>query len=236
MKASRILLEMSLFFLAFFLPGYLAQTHPPANGPASTLAMLQVIVTGLPQFMLMVYVAGLTPGKKPRHWGLVSLAPRDAMRILVLLVGCFAVVSPFVALALALPPQFSKSLTLGYRWGLLSAAQVPVALLFGLTAGYREEFFFRSYLLGRLGQLDIPLPVAAAASTALFCLGHIYEGPLGVAIAAGLGALFAAVYLRRPNLHVIAIAHGLYNAIVLWLSLLIPTSLPAAAGSFIFRP
>ena len=53
---------------------------------------------------------------------------------------------------------------------------------------------------------------------------------------AALGALFAAVYVRRPNLHVIAIAHGLYNAIVLWLSLLVPTSLSAAVGSFIFRP
>jgi len=236
MKPSRILLEMSLFFLAFFLPGYLAQTHPPSAGPASTLAMLQVIATGLPQFMLMAYVAGLSTGKPARNWGLVALERRDAVRILVLLLGCFAVVAPFVALALALPPRFSESLTLGYRWGLLSVAQAPIALLFGLTAGYREEFFFRSYLLGRLGQLDIPVPIAAVASTALFSLGHIYEGPLGVAIAAALGALFAAVYIRRPNLHVIAIAHGLYNAIVLWLSLLIPTSLPAAVGSLIFRP
>jgi membrane protease YdiL (CAAX protease family) len=235
-KPSRLLLEMSLFFLAFFLPGYLAQTHPPTAGPASTLAMLQIIVTGLPQFMLMAYVATLSAGMPPRKWGLVALERRDAIRILVLLLGCFAVVAPFVALALALPPRFSKSLTLGYRWGLLSAAQAPIALLFGLTAGYREEFFFRSYLLGRLGQLDIPMPVAAFASTALFSLGHIYEGPLGVAIAASLGVLFAAVYIRRPNLHVIAIAHGLYNAIVLWLSLLIPAPLPAAAGNLIFRP
>lgn len=161
---------------------------------------------------------------------------RDGLRILVLLFGCFVVIAPFVALALALPPRFSKSLTLGYRWGLLSAAQAPVALLFGLTVGYKEEFFFRSYLLGRLGQLGVPVPIAAIASTALFSLGHIYEGPLGVAITAALGALFAAVYIRRPNLHVIAIAHGMYNAIVLWLSLLIPSSLPAAAGNLIFRP
>jgi membrane protease YdiL (CAAX protease family) len=236
MKPSRLLLEMSLFFLAFFLPGYLAQTHPPAAGPASTLAMLQVIVTGLPQFMLMAYVATLSVGRAPRNWGLVAMETRDGLRILVLLFGCFVVIAPFVALALALPPRFSKSLTLGYRWGLLSAAQAPVALLFGLTVGYKEEFFFRSYLLGRLGQLGVPVPIAAIASTALFSLGHIYEGPLGVAITAALGALFAAVYIRRPNLHVIAIAHGMYNAIVLWLSLLIPSSLPAAAGNLIFRP
>jgi membrane protease YdiL (CAAX protease family) len=236
MKPSRLLLEISLFFIVFFLPGYLAQTHPPAAGRASTLAMLQVIITGAPQFLLMLYVAGLGKGKDSHNWGLVTLEPRDGMRILVLVLGCFAVVAPFVALALALPPRFSRSLTLGYRWGLLSAAQAPLALLFGLTAGYREEFFFRSYLLGRFGQLGLPVPVAAVSSIALFSLGHIYEGPLGVAIAVALGALFTVVYLRRPNLHVIAISHGLYNAIVLWLSLLIPQSLPAAAGILIFRP
>src|SRR5271157_3628541 len=117
MKPSRILLEMSLFFLAFFLPGYLAQTHPPAAGPASTLAMLQVIATGLPQFMLMAYVASLSNGKPARNWGLVALEPRDAVRILVLLLGCFAVVAPFVGLALALPPGSASPLPWGIAGG-----------------------------------------------------------------------------------------------------------------------
>jgi membrane protease YdiL (CAAX protease family) len=236
MTASRILLEITLFFLTFFLPGYFAQAHLPPAGPATTLAMLQVIVTGVPQFLLMVYVARFSRRDAPNDWGLVPFKGRDALRTLVLLLGCFAVVAPFVALALALPPQWSSSLTMGYRWGLANAAQMPVALLFGLTAGYREEFFFRSFLLGRLGQLGMPVLVAAAASTALFSIGHLYEGPLGIAIAASLGALFSAVYIRRPNLHVIAIAHGLYNTIVLCLSLLIPNGLPAAAGFLIFRP
>jgi membrane protease YdiL (CAAX protease family) len=184
----------------------------------------------------MVYIAGLSSGNTARHWGLVALEARDGLRILLLLLGCSVIVVSFAALALKLPPRFSKSLTLGYRWGLLSVAQVPLALVFGLTVGYKEEFFFRSYLLGRLGQLGIPLPIAVIASTALFSLGHLYEGPLAVAMMAALGALFAAVYIRRPNLHVIAIAHGLYNAIVLWLSLLFPNSLPAVFGNLIFRP
>ncbi len=57
MKPSRIVLEMILFFFAFFLPGYLSQAGAAAAGPADTISMLRIIVTGLPQFLLMLYVA-----------------------------------------------------------------------------------------------------------------------------------------------------------------------------------
>lgn len=236
MQPSRILLEMLLFFLCFFLPGYIVQWGAASAGPLSTLAMLQVIVTGLPQFLLMAYVAAISSPSPQGRWGLVPLQARDALRTALLLLGCFAAVAPFVALVLALPPAWSKPLASGYRWGLASAAQIPLALVFGLTAGYREEFFFRSYLLGRLGELGVPLPLAAVASTALFTLGHAYEGPMGIAIAGALGTLLCVAYMRRPNLHVVAIAHGLYNAIVLALSIPISRALPSAQVIRIFSP
>ncbi len=73
-----------------------------------------------------------------------------------------------------------------------------------------------------------------AASTALFCVGHIYEGVMGVVVAASLGVLFALVYLRLKNLHVIAFAHGLYNTLVLLLGLVLPRALPQAFQGHIF--
>ena len=236
MLPSRILLEMLLIFMSFFLPGYLLQTGAASAGPLSTLTMLQVIVTGLPQFLLMAYIAGVSSPSPSGRWGLVPLKARDALRTALLLLGCFAVVAPFVALVLSLPPSWSRPLASGYRWSLQSPAQIPLAILFGLTAGYREEFFFRSYLLGRLGELGAPLPLAAVLSTALFAMGHVYEGPMGIAIAAALGTLLCLAYMRRPNLHVVAIAHGLYNAIVLCLSFAISRALPAAQVMRIFSP
>jgi hypothetical protein len=227
MKPARPIVEMILFFLAFFLPGYIAQASAAAAGPATTAVLAQSILTGLPQFLLMAYVAVSMGAQPADRWGFVTVTPRDAARVAALVVGCFAVVTPFIALVLALPPQWSRSLTMGYRWGLQSTAQLPVALVFGLTAGYREEFFFRSYLLRRLGELGVPLPLAAMASTLLFSAGHLYEGVIGIAIAASLGALFTVVYVRRPSLHVIAVAHGLYNTIVLCLSIFLPRALPA---------
>jgi membrane protease YdiL (CAAX protease family) len=234
MKNTRILGEMALFFCAFFLPGYLSQGLVSApNGP-TTILMIQSVITSIPQFLLMIFVVVTLGHTPPARWGLKPLQPRDALRTAILVLGCFAVVTPFIALLLSLPPQMMRRLSAGYRWGLESPAQIPLALLFGLAAGYREEFFFRSYLLGRTDELGIPAALGVAVSTALFCLGHLYEGPLAVAVTAALGVLLAAAWLRCRNLHVVAIAHGAYNALVLCLGLLLPHTLPDAAGVHIF--
>jgi membrane protease YdiL (CAAX protease family) len=234
MRPSRILLEILLFFLAFFLPGYLAQVNGPAPGPLSTTTMALVIITGVPQFLLMAYVVGaLGPGTADR-WGMVRLRGGDLAWMGILVLSCFAVIGLLIGLALTLPPVWRGTLTRGYRWGLQGYAQVPLALLFGLTAGYREEFFFRAYLLGRMGELGFPIPLSALASTILFCAGHLYEGPVGIAVAAVLGAILCISYIRRPNLHVVAITHGLYNTIVLVLSIPLSRALPAVNFMRIF--
>jgi membrane protease YdiL (CAAX protease family) len=232
----RLLIEMLLFYAVFFLPGYLSQGAVTAVGSLSSQAMLQVILTGLPQCLLMIYVAGFTGSRDPSRFGLLAFAPRDALRLLVLLALCAAVVAGLSAIALLLPPQWGRGVASGYRWGLASPAQMPLALLFALTAAYREEFFFRAYLLTGMGELGVPIPLAVAASTTLFSMGHLYEGPMGIAVSAALGALFCAAWLRRPSLHVIAFAHGLFNTGVLGLSLVLPRALPAASAIGIFTP
>ena len=229
MKDSHSFAEMALFFCAFFLPGYAAQALGAPTGPATDALMIQSIIAGLPQFLLMAYVvivSGRTPASR---WGLGRVEPRDGVRAALLTLGCFLVVTPFVALVLALPPEVMRRFSQGYRWGLSNAAQLPVALLFGLTAGYREEFFFRAYLLGRMDELGVPAPAAVAMSTALFCIGHFYEGLLAVAVTAALGLLLAAAWRRWGSLHVVAVAHGMYNVLVLCLGLVLPRTLPDPA-------
>jgi membrane protease YdiL (CAAX protease family) len=234
MKRTHAIAEVLLFFAAFFLPGYAAQGAFAPPESATTLLMLQSILTGVPQFLLMAWVATTRDGTPPARWGLVTFEPRDALRSLVVVLSCFAAVLPFVILLVALPPDVSRGIGQGYRWGLQSAAQIPVSVLFGLTAGYREEFFFRAYLLGRLDELGLAVPAAVAVSTAVFCLGHVYEGPLAVAVTAALGVVLSVAWLRRRSLHVVAIAHGLYNTLVLCLGLVLPRTLPQAVFLHIF--
>jgi uncharacterized protein len=235
MKPARALTEMLLLFAAFFLPGYAAQGFLAGSAPSMDLLMVESIIAGVPQFLLMAYVAITTGATAPARWGFVRFEPRDALRTAALLLGCFAVVTPFVILVVSLPPDVAHSLTRGYRWGLQKASQIPLALLFGITAGYREEFFFRSYMLGRLEELGVQVPLAVAVSTALFSIGHVYESLLAVLITAGLGILLSISWLRRRSLHVVAIAHGLYNTAVLCLGLLLPHALPETASMHILH-
>ena len=87
-----------------------------------------------------------------------------------------------------------------------------------------------------MDEMGVPVPYAVAASTALFSAGHVYEGALAVAVTAALGVLLSAAWLRRRSLHVVAIAHGAYNTLVLCLGLVIQHTLPEAAGMHIFFP
>jgi hypothetical protein len=182
--------------------------------------MIQSILIGIAQFLLMVYIATLSRETPFESWGFSKFRAADSLRIALVLLGCFAIFTPFAILVLSLPSGLARYLSSGFRWRLASVSQIPLAVMFGLVAGYREEFFFRSYMLRRFDQLGFPLPLSVFVSTLLFCAGHVYQGPLGLATSAALGVLFACVYVRRRSLHVIAIAHGLYNTCVLCLSLL----------------
>jgi uncharacterized protein len=236
MKPTRAVTEALLLFLAFFLPGFVAQAAMSSTGAVTTLGLLQSVVAGIPQCLLMAYIAGARgPWSSPR-WGLVPFGPRDGLVTALLVLACFGLVFSFFALVTSLPPQWTKGFVSGYRWGLQRPSQLPVALLFSLAAGYREEFYFRAYLLERMEEIGVRNAAAIAVSTSLFCVGHVYEGPLGIVVAAVLGTVFALAYKKRKNLHIIAIAHGLYNTLVLSLSLVTSSSLPVRAGFRIFFP
>ncbi len=236
MKPTRAVTEALLLFLAFFLPGFVAQAAMRSAGAVTTLGLLQSVVAGVPQFLLMASIAGARgPWSSPR-WGLVPFGARDGLVTALLVLACFALAVPFFALVTSLPPHWTKGFVSGYRWGLQGPSQIPVALLFSLTAGYREEFYFRAYLLQRMEEMGAGNAAAIALSTGLFCIGHVYEGPLGVFVAAVLGLVFALAYKKRKNLHIIAIAHGLYNTLVLSLSLVAARSLPVGAAFRILSP
>ena len=129
----------------------------------------------------------------------------------------------------------TRSLTRGYRWGLQSAAQIPLAILFGITAGYREEFFFRSYLLGRLEELGVG-SLAVAASTALFAAVMSTKDrwrsrsprPSACSFPPPGCDVAASTSWQSPTAHT--------TRAVLCLGLVLPHALPEAAAVHIFHP
>jgi uncharacterized protein len=79
-------------------------------------------------------------------------------------------------------------------------------VLVSLTAGFCEELLFRGYLIFYLSAW-MPLWTAALASSALFGFAHAYLGVSGVVRAAGLGLVFAALYLISGTLWLPIVLH-----------------------------
>ncbi|HEY1606465.1 MAG TPA: CPBP family intramembrane glutamic endopeptidase [Allosphingosinicella sp.] len=81
-----------------------------------------------------------------------------------------------------------------------------------------EEIAYRRYLLGRAADIGKCTPLAYWAAllvaSALFGVGHYYQGPAGMFTTACDGFMIGAAYLlARRNLWVAVIAHGMIDTI-----------------------
>jgi membrane protease YdiL (CAAX protease family) len=227
------LLEMALLFLAFYLPGYLwPGTDAASMGPNLGTYMLQFLATAVPQILLLLYLLRLRSRDDAAaadpwaEFGLRRLRAADLLYALLIFSGILSLLLLCALVLSLLPAEVQAQFTKGFRWQLEDPRLVPLVLLFCLVTGYREELFFRSYLITRLSQLGLPAGAAIAASTVLFAGGHIYQGIAGFAVAAIQGTYFAVLFVRLRNLHPLAVAHGLYNAAVLVLSFFYSSGLP----------
>ncbi len=220
------LLELALVFGGFYLPGLL-WPGTSAREAAADLAphMARFLAVAAPQVLLLGYLIWVrgpqTPGGSVwAEFGIPRPRAADLGWALALLIGAFLLLAA-AGLALGfLPEEVRRRLAGGFRWRLPDARLLPLAAGFSLLTGYREELFFRAYLLTRLRQAGLPSAAAVAASGLLFASGHAYQGPIGLGVALALGLYFAAAFTRLRNLHRVAWAHALYNLTVLAATLL----------------
>lgn len=122
--------------------------------------------------------------------------------------------------------SFSASLIerlLSYAGFSLPSHPVPSSLIARTTAGYvlalvlvtvvavSEETIFRGYLIMRLAAVTRSRMAAVLISTAIFSLGHGYEGLTGVVAVFFIGLFLAAVYLWRGSLIAPVVIHFLQD-------------------------
>jgi membrane protease YdiL (CAAX protease family) len=224
----RNLLELLLIFAAFHLPGMIWSGSAPQQDPRALAGyLLQFLTLAVPQLALFAYLLHLRgaadgAGSTWADFGVIRPRPADLLWALFVALGILLLLG-LLGLAIAsLPSGAREFFQSGFRWRLTDARLLPLALLFSLVTGYREELFYRAYLLTRLAQAGLPAGVAVAASSLLFAVGHAYQGPTGFAVALLMGVYFALVFLRLRNLHRLAWAHALYNTAVLLGTLLLP--------------
>jgi uncharacterized protein len=216
-ERERIIPEILLLFAVFFLPGYLfpsTMARPDFNLPAFHL---RYATAAIPQILLLLFLMqGMEGGTarfgagKPRRIDIPA-----AVAIAVVLVGVMAAIE--IPLSL-LGESARRMLKPEGAFGLPGPAMLPLSFVTCMVTGYREELFFRSYLITRLDDLGSSAWASVTVSSLVFAAGHAYEGAAGIVMVAVIGAILAASFRERRSVHAVAVAHGLYDFAVLLLS------------------
>lgn len=210
---------MALLFAAFFLPGIVGQFSGfDRSAFGNPLYDLRLYVTAVPQILLLIFVLRVQSPKLVLALGIRRFRGPNFVATVLVTVGLFALLLPTESLVSSIAGGAGSPGALGQHWTLPSPWIVPLLALSTLVIGYREELFFRAYLISRLGHIKSPIIGTIALSTALFAVGHAYEGPAGIAVACVTGVYFSVIFLYRRNLHEIGIAHAAYNFLALLLS------------------
>jgi membrane protease YdiL (CAAX protease family) len=203
------LVEPLILYIVLFLPGAIPDTPPP--DPAAFSAgreLARIFLYNIPSFALIWYL--LLQGRSLREWGVGLPGKRDLFSVLLAFPG-LALIGVTISLIAPLFTDISAG-------AVVSAPSTVsgwiVMILSCLSTGYLEESFFRFYLLARLGELGIKTGRLIFVSVVFFAFCHIWEGPWGVLNAVLAGTLLTFVFLHYRALHGIALAHGLYNALV----------------------
>ncbi len=212
----RVLLrEILVLFSALFLPGIIAQAGTIDPGAFNNVTYhIQTITIALAQSLLVLHVLSLHEDTDRGRFGFVPLRLSRVALGLALGVGLILIVLPIGALEQVLSGE-EGSITTGVRFRLERPELLPLVIPTSLAIGYREEIFFRAFLLPRLEELGASPATAVIISTAAFAVGHLYQGILGGIVTAAIGAVLAIVFLRRRDVHLVAVAHAAYNAAVL---------------------
>jgi membrane protease YdiL (CAAX protease family) len=214
MRRTREIAEPILLFAVFFLPGYLFPSSSGFPDFDSLSFHLRYAFFAAPQVLFILFLMSGKEGGLARFGAVrfrAAVLPRAIALsvVLAVLMGCALL--PVSLLSDDLRRLFYASRSFAAP----RPAMLAVALATCVLTGYREELFFRSYLLTVFEDLDVGFPKAAAASSLLFAVGHAYEG-IAAAIAIFLiGLILARAFRKRRNLHVVAISHALYDFCVL---------------------
>jgi len=198
-----------LVSLAILLPQFASLVSRGGSdmGAIGTEWLANGMMQSVSQVMLLAVIIGVSG--KSREFGVYKPRPRDVPTA-TLILGGMLLIGSFVALIMA-KLGFPHQRTPDTSPGLASWTLVALSAGFSLASAYREELFYRVYILGSCRQRSAPQAAAVAVSVILFTWGHAYQGLAGMATAALMGLFLALAWIRGTSVHALAWGHAAYN-------------------------
>jgi uncharacterized protein len=217
------LVEPAVLFLVLFFPGYMGTADAvSAIDFGSVRFLLTYFIIALPQIALILIIIRKKGLNAFSDYNIVPFKRKNIARAFLLFLLVFFI-SGFL-LWLVYLSGLGKDSPL-VSWALGNPALFPLAIAASFVTGYREELFFRAYLLRELSEFRRERSGTdrgiswreISASSLLFTFGHLYQGFSRALIIFVVSQLFGLHFSRHRNFHEVAIAHGLYNSAVLLL-------------------
>lgn len=180
--------------------------------------VVSYLSTAVPQIFIIVYLLRVQHEPladygiiKPKAstWGWAAVAFVLALFIM------FAVILVYSLL----PETIREGLLREQQFSVASYAELPLALLFCLAVGYREELFFRAYLGTRLGQLGVKPVWTVLGTSLIFGMAHFGQGLFAIFTTFAIGLVFGLFFNAKKDLHLVALAHTFYNFTLITISL-----------------
>ena len=202
--------EPLLLYLLLFFPALFVNNMAMASFFTSVATMLQYIIISIPQILLILYFFYM------KKWGFkdnFTFSP-ILKTILLIILSTFVlfIISNLAALILMVTGVMPNGPKIES-----SKQFIPLYFLLSVITGYREELFFRAYLI-KFFEKSASKTVLTIVISALFAICHISQGAKGVIISFISSAMLCFIFFRFKNIHINAISHALYNFFVLMAS------------------
>ena len=149
---------------------------------------------------------------------------RDSLVAICLVVAAFLIylvprqlLSPDTVLAL----ERHRTLSTSTRFVIHDIPMTATIIVLAASVLF-EEVLFRGYLISRLQELLGNSWNAVVVSAILFCAVHLYQGPIGIFSAMGLGVVTGIAFVMTKRLWPSLVAHlaiNLYSVLTLYFSL-----------------
>jgi membrane protease YdiL (CAAX protease family) len=207
-----LVLAVALVVLAaVFVAGVVSLVSRDLRFPALILTQGILILGGLRLLLAL-------RGQRWTDVGLKAFRVRDIGLALVAMAACFAAnILLTGAVSALLPGEVNEHLQLLEKIASRLGAGVRVAALMFFVGVY-EEMAARGFLLARarsaLGGTWVPVLL----SSALFGLGHLYQGWIGVAQTFAIGVILAFLTVRWGTLWPAILAHASVNTVSLFIA------------------
>lgn len=210
--------EPIILFMVFFLPGFLSQSQV-IDGTVFNSVWFNIIylITVIPQILLVLYLIEKKPEEKIHLYGITRFQNKDLLKSLLYFAGIMIIILSTSIISFLISSSVYDTSTEIPLWQFDNIIIFPLIFITCMATGYSEELFFRSYLISEFHSPGKEKYVITGSSL-LFALGHVYQGLAGFLGTLAIGIFLASVFIKKRNIHTIAIAHGLYNFTVLMIS------------------